>query len=129
MGSILHRSKKTEDAIIVLGASVDHAPTFSLSHFALGEAYAVAGDFNNSMKHLNTSIKLRNKFSHALKYQNAVLCHIDMLTKMQYAQRYTIILILATRRSFLHIWLTFILNAMIFKTIDSKLLTKWWYLF
>ncbi|KOB75773.1 Tetratricopeptide repeat protein 17 [Operophtera brumata] len=86
LGSILHRSKHSDDATVVLGAAVDHDPGFPISHFALGGALAVSGDFNSSLKHLDLSMKLHTKFDLAEKFRNGVLCHLDMFKKMQIAQ-------------------------------------------
>ncbi|CAG9792164.1 unnamed protein product [Diatraea saccharalis] len=65
LGSILHRSKKTEDAIIVLGAAVDHNPQYHINHFLLATAYAVLGEYNNSLKHLDKCMHLDPSFEMA----------------------------------------------------------------
>lgn len=87
MGSILHRSQKSDDAIIVLGAAVDHDPTFPISHFALGTALAVYGEFNSSIKHFDISLKGYKNFDLATKFRNGVLCHIDMAEKIKIARK------------------------------------------
>ncbi|CAG9091497.1 unnamed protein product [Plutella xylostella] len=86
MGTIFHRSKKPEDALIVLSAAVDHAPHVAVNHFMLGSAYAVAGDFNNSMRHFDLCLKRDAKFDLAKKYKHGVLCHSTLLVKMKIIQ-------------------------------------------
>ncbi|GBP43674.1 Tetratricopeptide repeat protein 17 [Eumeta japonica] len=70
MGTIFHRSKKTSDAIIVLGAAVDHGPNISANHFALANAYAVIDLLLNfEFSYLNTV----KKEAHWLKSQASFL--------------------------------------------------------
>lgn len=76
MGTILHRSKRTEDAIVVLRAATDHDPTFTYNHFSLANAYAVFGDFNSSLKHFAECLKLNPTFELAVRHKIAVLCHL-----------------------------------------------------
>lgn len=73
---------------MVLGAAVDHDPGFALSHFALGAALAVSGDFNSSLKHYDLCIKIHTEFDMAKKFRNGVFCHMDMFKKMEIAQGY-----------------------------------------
>ncbi|KAM3968041.1 tetratricopeptide repeat protein 17 [Aphomia sociella] len=82
LGSILHVGKRTEDAITILGAAVDHDSTCSLNHFILANAYAVYGDFNSSLKHFDLCIKFNPTFELAQKHKYGVLCHGGMLKKM-----------------------------------------------
>ncbi|KAJ0179516.1 hypothetical protein K1T71_005228 [Dendrolimus kikuchii] len=83
LGSILHRSKMTEDATIVLGAASDHDPQCPMAHFTLGSAYGILGDFNSSVKHYEQSLKLSRSFFFAEKYKNGVMCCATLLTKLE----------------------------------------------
>ncbi|XP_063823729.1 tetratricopeptide repeat protein 17 [Ostrinia nubilalis] len=82
LGSILHRSKKTSDAIVVLGAAVDHDPEYHTSHFILATAYAVLGEYNNSLKHLDESLKINPDFDLGINYRYGMLCHIALGQRM-----------------------------------------------
>ncbi|CAH0628672.1 unnamed protein product [Chrysodeixis includens] len=83
MGLILHRSKVTEDSVIILGAAVDHDHGCPTNHFILANALAVVGDFNSSLKHYDACLKLNPSFNLAVKYKNAVTCHAYLLKRMQ----------------------------------------------
>lgn len=82
LGSILHLGKRTEDAITVLSAAVEHDPRSSLNHFILANAYAVSGDFNSSLTHYELCLKYNPTFELAQKHKYGVLCHAAMLKKM-----------------------------------------------
>ncbi|XP_063635827.1 tetratricopeptide repeat protein 17 [Cydia splendana] len=84
MGTILHRSKMTEDAITVLRAAVDHDPDFALHHFMLGNAYGVSGDFNSSLKHLDMSLELNPLSEPTIKHRYGIMCHAGLI---QYKER------------------------------------------
>ncbi|XP_050561205.1 tetratricopeptide repeat protein 17 isoform X2 [Spodoptera frugiperda] len=83
MGLILHRSKVSDDAVIVLGAAVDHDVHCPINHFILANAFAVVGDFNSSVKHYDICLKLNPTFSLADKHRNAVLCNAYFMGKME----------------------------------------------
>ncbi|XP_014358133.2 tetratricopeptide repeat protein 17 [Papilio machaon] len=74
LGTILHVSKMTEDAVIVLNAAVDHNPNSYLNHFHLANAYAVLCDFNNTSRHLNDCLKLNPTFAIAIKHRHGANC-------------------------------------------------------
>lgn len=83
MGLILHRSKVTEEAVIILGAAADHDPHCPVNHFILANAFAVLGDFNSSLRHYDLCLKLNPSFDLAVKHRNAVKCHTYVLQKME----------------------------------------------
>lgn len=83
MGLILHRSKLTEDSVVILGAAVDHDKGCPTNHFILANALAVVGDFNSSLKHYDACLKLNPLNDLAVKYKNAVMCHTYLLSRMQ----------------------------------------------
>lgn len=86
MGSILHRSKAIDDAIIVLGAAIDHDSQYPYNHFVLANAYAIIGDFNTSIKHYDQCLDLNPNFFLAMKHKHAVLCHIYLGHKIEFLQ-------------------------------------------
>lgn len=86
MGLILHRSKMTEDAIIVLGAATDHDPQCPINHFVLANAFAILGDYNSSVKHYDICLRLNPSFELAEKHKSGVLCHKFVWNKMKSIQ-------------------------------------------
>ncbi|XP_013175431.1 PREDICTED: tetratricopeptide repeat protein 17-like isoform X3 [Papilio xuthus] len=74
LGTILHVSRMTEDAVIVLNAAVDHNPNSYLNHFHIANAYAVLCDFNNTSRHLNDCLKLNPTFEIAIKHKHGANC-------------------------------------------------------
>ncbi|KAL4709322.1 hypothetical protein ACJJTC_007054 [Scirpophaga incertulas] len=82
LGSLLHRSKKTEDAITVIGAAVDHNEKYYANHFILATAYAVLGDYNNSLRHLDIVKKLDPRMGFANRYRYGILCHAALLLRL-----------------------------------------------
>lgn len=73
----------TEDAIIVLGAAIEHDPECPMAHYMLGSAYGILGDFNNSVKHYEQSMKLSPSFGFAEKYKNGVMCSMFISNKLE----------------------------------------------
>ncbi|PZC82481.1 hypothetical protein B5X24_HaOG210230 [Helicoverpa armigera] len=86
MGLILHRSKVADDAVIVLGAAVDHDEHCPINHFILGNAFAVMGDFNSSLKHFDTCLQLNPSFDLAERHRNGLLCHSFVLKRLEVVQ-------------------------------------------
>ncbi|XP_013140696.1 PREDICTED: tetratricopeptide repeat protein 17 isoform X3 [Papilio polytes] len=82
LGTILHVSKMTEDAVIVLNAAVDHNPNSYLNHFHLANAYAVLCEFNNTNKHLNDCLKLNPSFKIATKHRHGANCLANIWKKL-----------------------------------------------
>ena len=46
LGNILHRSHYPSEAALVMHAALDHNDTNPVTHFTLGNVYAVLGDYN-----------------------------------------------------------------------------------
>ena len=45
LGNVLHRAKSSEEAAIVIHAAIDVAPDVPISHYTLGNIYAVTEPF------------------------------------------------------------------------------------
>ncbi|CAG9563311.1 unnamed protein product [Danaus chrysippus] len=78
LGMILHRSSKTNDAIVVLKAAIDHDPNNYVSHFAIANAYTVIGDFNTSIKYYDKTLRLNPRMELAAKHKFGALCHAKL---------------------------------------------------
>ncbi|XP_059051323.1 tetratricopeptide repeat protein 17 [Achroia grisella] len=83
LGSILHLSRKTEDAVTILSAAVEHDPLCPFNHFVLANAYAVIGDFKSSLKHLDLCLKLNPAFHLARTHKYGALCHAKLVETLK----------------------------------------------
>ncbi|KAF0312441.1 Tetratricopeptide repeat protein 17 [Amphibalanus amphitrite] len=83
LGVVLHRCRHSESGAVVLHAAVDHHDQSPEAHYALGNAYAVLGDYNRSATCFNNTVKLDPKHEGALKRRHAVLCHDRLETALE----------------------------------------------
>ncbi|CAH2092224.1 unnamed protein product [Euphydryas editha] len=83
LGMVLHRSGKTDDAIIVLNAAVEHDPKNYVSHFSIANAYTVIGEFNTSLKFYDKTLKLNPRMELAIKHKYGVLCHTKLAIRIK----------------------------------------------
>ena len=88
LGVVLHRSRHSESGAVVLHAAVDHHDQSPEAHYALGNAYAVLGDYNRSATCFNNTVKLDPKHEGALKRRHAVLCHDRLETALETQHKY-----------------------------------------
>jgi hypothetical protein len=52
LGNVLHRSKNSEEAAIVMHAAIDVMPDAPISHYTLGNIYAVIYFIFNSLEYI-----------------------------------------------------------------------------
>lgn len=87
LASILHQSRRSNEAAIVLHAALEISNIFSEEHFALGNIYAVLGDFNKSVICYENALKLEKKHMEAYLRKNAVQCHIKLSLLLEQKHR------------------------------------------
>ncbi|XP_035208344.1 tetratricopeptide repeat protein 17-like [Stegodyphus dumicola] len=75
LGNILHHTHLSEEAAIVVHAAVDIAPDIAVSHFTLGNIYAVLADYNKSAICFENTLKVQPDFKNAEQRYHAVMCH------------------------------------------------------
>ncbi|XP_059616798.1 tetratricopeptide repeat protein 17 [Phlebotomus argentipes] len=74
MGTILQRSRKHADAVIVLAAAVDHAPSAE-NHMALANALVLVSEFNRSLVHYEAARSLDGSLSDKVTHiRNSMVC-------------------------------------------------------
>uniref|UniRef100_A0A7G3AW24 Ribosome biogenesis protein NOP53 n=1 Tax=Lutzomyia longipalpis TaxID=7200 RepID=A0A7G3AW24_LUTLO len=74
LGTILQRSRKHADAVIVLGAAVDHAPTAE-NHMALANSLVLISEFNRSVVHYEAARSLDASLSDKVTHiRNSMVC-------------------------------------------------------
>lgn len=72
---ILHAAKYSGEAAIILHAAIDHNPTESYHHLALGHVYTSLGDFERSAACYDNCLKLAPETTEAEQMKYAILCH------------------------------------------------------
>lgn len=63
LGTILQRANRTRDALVVLTAAVDHAPTVAENQLALANAFFMQSDFNRSIECLGRARQLDEAYA------------------------------------------------------------------
>lgn len=75
LGTILQRSRKHEDAAIVLEAATDFKPDAAENYFALGNSLFFLNEFNRAMQAYDMARSLDESFKARVDYiENALLC-------------------------------------------------------
>ncbi|XP_047545696.1 tetratricopeptide repeat protein 17 [Vanessa atalanta] len=83
LGMVLHRCGKTNDAIVILNAAVEHDPKNYVSHFSIANAYTVIGEFNTSLKFYDQTLKLNPRMELAIRHKYGVLCHAKLAVRIK----------------------------------------------
>ncbi|GAB0098853.1 uncharacterized protein DMENIID0001_146570 [Sergentomyia squamirostris] len=74
LGTILQRSRKYADAVIVFGAAVDHSPSAE-NHMALANALVLRSEFNRSLIHYEAARSLDKSLGEKVTHiRNSMVC-------------------------------------------------------
>lgn len=87
LGCILQQARWPAEAAILLHAAIDHAPNKAISHYALGNVYAILGDYNRSIACYDNTLKLKPRWPAAEQNRFAVLCHHKLETSLYQLHR------------------------------------------
>lgn len=68
IGTIFQRANRSADAVVVLAAAVDHAPTVAENHFALANALFMSSQFNESMASYRRSRELDATYAERVQF-------------------------------------------------------------
>ncbi|XP_011638804.1 tetratricopeptide repeat protein 17 [Pogonomyrmex barbatus] len=79
---ILHAARYSGEAAIILHAAIDHNPTESYHHLALGHVYTSLGDFDRSAACYDNCLKLAPDTLEAKQMKYAILCHRSLETSL-----------------------------------------------
>lgn len=75
LAGILHQSRNSEEAAILLHAAIDHDPFQASNYLALGNVYAVLANYNRSIHCYDNYLKLQPGFEDVVNAKHAILCH------------------------------------------------------
>lgn len=75
LAGILHQSKHSKEAAILLHAAIDHDPYQAVNYLALGNVYAVLANYNRSINCFDNFLKLQPGLEDAINAKHAILCH------------------------------------------------------
>lgn len=75
LGNILHRSHRTEDAVIVLKNAIDINPTNPGSYFTLGNMYSTLAEYDLAAACFEKAVGLDPTFTQSQLRLHAVKCH------------------------------------------------------
>ncbi|RWS11143.1 Tetratricopeptide repeat protein 17-like protein [Dinothrombium tinctorium] len=90
LGNVLHRAHHTEEAAIVMHHAIDVSSENPISHFTLGNIYAVLADYNKSLICYENVLKLDKSFTEAKLRYHAVLCHQKVEKALRAQHEYTL---------------------------------------
>ncbi|RWS19182.1 Tetratricopeptide repeat protein 17-like protein, partial [Leptotrombidium deliense] len=91
LGNVLHRAHHSEEAAIVMHHAIDVSSENPISHFTLGNIYAVLADYNKSLICYENVLKLDKTFSEAKLRYHAVLCHQKVEKALRAQHEYVLI--------------------------------------
>ncbi|XP_068117922.1 tetratricopeptide repeat protein 17 [Hyperolius riggenbachi] len=93
MANVLHRAHYSADAAILVHAALDVSPALDvstdalLSHYTLGNIYAMLGEYNHSVLCYDRVLESRPFFYEADKRRKAVLCQQKLEQKLEAQHR------------------------------------------
>ncbi|KAK4302085.1 hypothetical protein Pmani_025813 [Petrolisthes manimaculis] len=75
LGNILHRARRSDEAVLVLHAAVDHHRTSPVAHITLGNVYATLAFYNVSVLCFENALYMSPGDQSLRRRKHAVLCH------------------------------------------------------
>ena len=88
LGNVLHQSLRSEDASTVLEIAADTDPLNVVSHYTLGNVYAVLMQYNKSVDSFHQAVTILDELDWVKKRKAAVICHrkLEMALEAQHAK-------------------------------------------
>ncbi|XP_068207813.1 tetratricopeptide repeat protein 17 [Palaemon carinicauda] len=75
LGNILHRSRRSDEAVLVLHAAIDHYRHSPVAHITLGNVYATLAFYNVSVLCFENALYMSPGDQSLRRKKHAVLCH------------------------------------------------------
>lgn len=72
---MLHQSKQSKSAAVLLHAAISHAPEEVAHHIALGNVYVSLADYNRSVACYDNVLKLQPDMDIVVLNRHTILCH------------------------------------------------------
>jgi tetratricopeptide (TPR) repeat protein len=87
LANVLHRSRYSNEAAIVVHAALEVSRELNVNHFTLGNIYAVLAEYNKSVICFENTLKIQPDFEAAAKRKHAVLCHAKLEAALEAQHR------------------------------------------
>ncbi|XP_066510561.1 tetratricopeptide repeat protein 17-like [Hoplias malabaricus] len=87
MANILHRAHFSADAAILAHAALDISTDLLISHYTLGNIYAMLGEYNHSVLCYEQALQAQPGFEQALRRKHAVLCQQKLEQRLEAQHR------------------------------------------
>uniref|UniRef100_A0A3Q4AUV0 Tetratricopeptide repeat domain 17 n=1 Tax=Mola mola TaxID=94237 RepID=A0A3Q4AUV0_MOLML len=87
MANILHRAHFSSDAAILAHAALDLTSDLFISHYTLGNIYAMLGEYNHSVLCYEQALQAQPGFDQALRRKHAVLCQQKLEQRLEAQHR------------------------------------------
>ena len=84
LGNVLHQSLRSEDAAAVLEMAVNTDPSNVVSHYTLGNVYAVLMQYNKSVESFDRAVTILDDLDWVKKRKAAVQVSILSILSIQY---------------------------------------------
>ncbi|KAK8402915.1 hypothetical protein O3P69_000887 [Scylla paramamosain] len=75
LGNILHRARRSDEAVLVLHAAIDHFRNSPMAHITLGNVYATLAFYNVSVLCFENALYMSPGDQSLRRRKHAVLCH------------------------------------------------------
>lgn len=88
LGTILQRANKSQDALVLMQAAVDHAGDVIENHIGLGNALFYTSDFHGAIKHYEFAATFDEHYAKRLDFlKKSTSCFKNIKTKLQEIER------------------------------------------